>query len=110
MDGNNVPLERIYIKTIRVETFGVEYEPQKLKKDEVDKKEEYAIDAEFADKAAKLMNEHTHAVIDMLKGSWKKDAKGWYFKDASGWYAKKETVTINGKDYNFNAEGYCTNP
>ena len=44
------------------------------------------------------------------KGSWKKDAKGWYFKDASGWYAKKETVTINGKDYNFNAEGYCTNP
>ena len=40
VDGNNVPLERIYIKTIRVETFGVEYEPQKLKKDEVDKKEE----------------------------------------------------------------------
>ena len=40
---------------------------------EVDKKEEYAIDAEFADKAAKLMNEHTHAVIDMLKGSWKKE-------------------------------------
>ncbi len=40
---------------------------------EVDKKEEYAIDAEYADKAAKLMNEHTQAVIDMLKGSWKKE-------------------------------------
>lgn len=40
---------------------------------EVDKKEEYAIDAEFADKAAKLMNEHTQAVIDMLKGNWKKE-------------------------------------
>ena len=40
---------------------------------EVDKQEEYAIDAEFADKAARLMNEHTQAVIDMLKGNWKKD-------------------------------------
>ena len=40
---------------------------------EVDKKEEYAIDAEYADKAAKLMNEHTQAVIDMLKGNWKKE-------------------------------------
>lgn len=40
---------------------------------EVDKKEEYAIDAEFADKAARLMNEHTQAVIDMLKGNWKKE-------------------------------------
>lgn len=40
---------------------------------EVDKHEEYAIDAEFADKAARLMNEHTLAVIDMLKGSWKKE-------------------------------------
>lgn len=40
---------------------------------EVDKHEEYAIDAEFADKAARLMNEHTHAVIDMIKGSWKNE-------------------------------------
>ena len=35
---------------------------------EVNQQEEYAIDAEFADKAARLMNEHTQAVIDMLKG------------------------------------------
>ena len=40
---------------------------------QVDVKEEYAIDAEFADKAVKLMNDHTLAVIDMLKGSWKKE-------------------------------------
>jgi len=40
---------------------------------EVDMKEEYAIDAEFADKAARLMNEHTQAVIDKLKGSWKQE-------------------------------------
>jgi len=40
---------------------------------EVDQHEEFAIDAEFADKAAKLMNEHTQAVIDMIKGTWKKE-------------------------------------
>ena len=40
---------------------------------QVDEHEEYAIDAEFADKAVKLMNDHTVAVIDMLKGSWKKE-------------------------------------
>ena len=40
---------------------------------QVDEHEEYAIDAEFADKAVKLMNDHTLAVIDMLKGSWKRE-------------------------------------
>ena len=40
---------------------------------QVDEHEEYAIDAEFADKAVKLMNDHTLAVIDMLKGYWKKE-------------------------------------
>jgi len=40
---------------------------------EVDKQEEYAIDAEFADKAARLMNEHTQAIIDVIKGNWKKE-------------------------------------
>ena len=40
---------------------------------ELDKHEEYAIDAEFADKAARLMNDHTHAVIDMIKGTWKNE-------------------------------------
>ena len=40
---------------------------------EVDKHEEYAIDAEFADRAARLMNEHTQAVIDMMKDAWAKE-------------------------------------
>ena len=52
-------------------------ENERVKEDEVhievDEKQEYAIDAEYADKAAKLMNEHTQAVIDMLKGNWKKE-------------------------------------
>ena len=39
----------------------------------VDQAAEYALDAEFTDKLARLMNEHTHAVIDMLKGDWKKE-------------------------------------
>ena len=39
----------------------------------VDEQEEYTIDAEYGDKAVRLMNEHTQAVIDMLKGSWKKE-------------------------------------
>lgn len=40
VDGSYVPLDRIYIKTIRVETFGVEYKPKTLEKDSVDKKED----------------------------------------------------------------------
>ena len=39
----------------------------------LDVEEEYAIDAEYADKAARLMNEHTQAVADMIKQAWKKE-------------------------------------
>ena len=39
----------------------------------VDEHEEYAIDAEFTDRAARLMNDHTLAVIDMIKGAWKNE-------------------------------------
>lgn len=44
------------------------------------------------------------------RASWRKDDKGWWYGDTSGWYAKNETLRINGKDYNFDAAGYCTNP
>ncbi|WP_034450008.1 leucine-rich repeat domain-containing protein [Butyrivibrio sp. AE2032] len=44
------------------------------------------------------------------RASWKKDSKGWYYQDTSGWYAKNATYKIDGKNYNFNSEGYCTNP
>lgn len=40
---------------------------------EVERDAEYALDSEFTDKAVKLMNEHTQAVIAMLKGDWKKE-------------------------------------
>ena len=44
------------------------------------------------------------------RASWKSDSKGWYYQDTTGWYAKNQSLWINGKRYNFNAEGYCTNP
>ena len=40
------------------------------------------------------------------KASWKQDAKGWWYGDTSGWYAKNTTITIDGKSYTFNANGY----
>ena len=44
------------------------------------------------------------------KASWRQDSTGWWYGDASGWYAKNQSLKINGKLYNFNASGYCTNP
>ena len=44
------------------------------------------------------------------KADWKKDSKGWYYQDSTGWYARSCDLTIDGKSYNFNAAGYCTNP
>ena len=48
-------------------------EPLDEMQPQVDKEEEYALDAEFADKAARLMNEHTLAVTEMIKQAWKKE-------------------------------------
>lgn len=44
------------------------------------------------------------------KATWRRNSKGWWYGDETGWYAKNETLKIDGKDYNFNAEGYCMNP
>ncbi|MCR4702412.1 MAG: leucine-rich repeat domain-containing protein [Saccharofermentans sp.] len=44
------------------------------------------------------------------RASWKKNSKGWYYQDTAGWYAKNGTWKIDGKNYNFDAKGYCTNP
>lgn len=44
------------------------------------------------------------------RASWKKDSKGWYYQDTDGWYPRDCDVQINGKLYNFDAAGYCTNP
>ena len=40
------------------------------------------------------------------KASWKQNAKGWWYGDTSGWYAKNCTITIDGKSYTFDANGY----
>lgn len=44
------------------------------------------------------------------KAEWKKNSAGWYYIDTTGWYAKSGSYKIDGKVYNFNASGYCTNP
>lgn len=44
------------------------------------------------------------------RAKWTEDDKGWWFGDSSGWYAKNTSYKINGKVYNFDASGYCTNP
>ena len=44
------------------------------------------------------------------KASWRKNSTGWWYGDNSGWYAKNQTLKIDDKNYNFNANGYCTNP
>ena len=41
---------------------------------------------------------------------WNKNSTGWWYGDTAGWYAKNCSLTIDGKVYNFNASGYCTNP
>ena len=44
------------------------------------------------------------------RASWKKDSKGWYYQDTAGWYPRNCDIKIDGKLYNFDAKGYCTNP
>lgn len=41
---------------------------------------------------------------------WHQDSTGWWYGDSSGWYAKNATYVIDGKSYNFDSRGYCTNP
>jgi len=40
------------------------------------------------------------------RASWKKTKKGWKYSDKKGWYAKSQTLTINGKKYTFDKNGY----
>ena len=48
--------------------------------------------------------------IYTYRASWRKDSNGWWYGDANGWYAKNCTVRIDGKLYDFDRYGYCTNP
>lgn len=40
------------------------------------------------------------------KFKWESNSKGWYYIDDNGWYVKDETVTIDGKTYAFDSNGY----
>ena len=40
------------------------------------------------------------------KASWRKNTNGWGYGDTTGWFAKSTTLTIDGKKYTFDAEGY----
>ena len=43
------------------------------------------------------------------KHVWKKDRKGWKYTDAKGNCVKNKTVKIGGRNYRFDASGYCLN-
>lgn len=45
-----------------------------------------------------------------VRYSWKKDSRGWYYEDSYGWYLKDVKFRIDGKIYEFDKRGYCTNP
>ncbi len=47
---------------------------------------------------------------DPAKYSWHKTGKGWWYGVSGGWYAKNAAYIIDGKKYNFDKNGYCTNP
>ncbi len=64
----------------------------------------------FAERSSILENYLGKYSFTISVTEWQKDSIGWWYGDDSGWYAKNETIKIDGKNYNFNASGYCTNP
>ena len=42
-------------------------------------------------------------------GRWSSNSSGWWYQD-DGWYPANGWLWIDGKNYHFNASGYCTNP
>ena len=45
-----------------------------------------------------------------VRATWRRNSTGWWYADSTGWYAKNQTLVIDGKSYNFDTHGYCTNP
>ncbi|MBQ9229102.1 MAG: CHAP domain-containing protein [Eubacterium sp.] len=45
-----------------------------------------------------------------MKTGWLKDGGSWYYLESSGAMLASTTQTINGKRYQFNSSGVCTNP
>ena len=46
----------------------------------------------------------------MATNHWEKSGGCWYYLKSSGAMANSETLTVNGKSYNFDQIGKCTNP
>lgn len=46
----------------------------------------------------------------MVRSHWVASGTNWYYVKESGIMAKSETLTINGKSYNFDSNGICLNP
>lgn len=46
----------------------------------------------------------------MVRSHWIADGSKWYYVKESGVMAKSESLTINGKLYNFDSNGVCLNP
>ena len=40
------------------------------------------------------------------QAGWRKSSKGWWYGNPEGWYAKNATLSIDGKDYSFDKNGY----
>ena len=46
------------------------------------------------------------AKVNVDDGKWVETKKGWRFQDSAGNMAKNETITIKGKEYSFDENGY----
>lgn len=46
----------------------------------------------------------------MTRSKWVAGGSKWYYIKESGAMAKSESVTVNGKKYNFDSNGVCLNP
>lgn len=46
----------------------------------------------------------------MVRSHWVAGGSKWYYVKESGVMAKSESLTINGKTYNFDSNGVCLNP
>ena len=49
-------------------------------------------------------------VEEYYGGTWNLNSTGWWYSDSSGWYPANEWLWIDGVNYYFNVNGYCTNP
>lgn len=59
------------------------------------------------DETKKAIELKTFLAKGISAEGWKKDDDGWKYRQSDGSYYKGGTVRIDGKEYVFDAEGYC---